>query len=492
MAKRSNIKEFVKTAKEIHGEYYDYSESHYINRDTKLTIICPKHGKFYQSPKAHIGSYKQGCPKCGKDKYIKSNSSNTKDFIKKAKKIHGNFYDYSKTNYINSKRNVTITCREHGEFQQRPNSHLMGSNCPVCARQKIASSCVYDKTKFAEISAKQHNNYYDYSAVKYNNKDEKVTIICPKHGKFKQHAGSHMRGHGCPKCVNHESKQDKAISQFLTEIGITNNTSVMLKDILPNESSKLELDVYAAELKIGIEHHGLISHADGRNSDRQKHRNKWQICYNNGIKLIQIFSDEWRDKQDLIKRKLAAMTGNCQKYAARKCLLQPVSSKTAGQFYRENHMQGHASDMKISYGLFYEGVLVAVASFSNKNMWKVERYATTGRVQGGFSKIFKQFIKDHNPDSVLSYADLRWGNGDVFGHAGFKDCGVTVPDYWWTDFRNRISRYKVQKRPAGISEREYCESMGLKKIYGVGHRRWIWKKNDPAEAGSVLIKPLKV
>jgi len=74
------------------------------------------------------------------------------------------------------------------------------------------------------------------------------------------------------------------------------------------------------------------------------------------------------------------------------------------------------------------------------------------------------------------YADLRWGNGDVFSYAGFIDKGITIPDYWWTDFRNRISRYKVQKRPKGVSEREYCESLGLKKIHGVGHRKWVWYK----------------
>jgi len=81
------------------------------------------------------------------------------------------------------------------------------------------------------------------------------------------------------------------------------------------------------------------------------------------------------------------------------------------------------------------------------------------------------------------YADLRWGNGDVFSYAGFIDKGITIPDYWWTDFRNRISRYKVQKRPKGVSEREYCESLGLKKfmeldiVNGYG-------TNNPSEEGS--------
>jgi hypothetical protein len=145
----------------------------------------------------------------------------------------------------------------------------------------------------------------------------------------------------------------------------------------------------------------------------------------------------------------------------------------------KHNMQGHATDMKISYGLFFKDDPVGVASFSfdpEKNLWKVERYATEGRVQGGFSKIFKRFVGDRNPDKVLSYADLRWGNGDVFSHAGFIDEGITVPDYWWTDFKIRISRYKVQKRPEGMTERGYCESKGWKRITGVGHRKWMWYK----------------
>jgi hypothetical protein len=476
-----NQMEFESKANKVHNNKYKYGV--YTKYHSKIEITCPVHHKFWQAASSHLSGH--GCPSCGLESIkAKMKPKENEKIIEEFKRTHGNQYDYSRVQYTNSATKVIIVCPDHGEFSQDPNSHKRGRGCPKCGKLKKSKPMTFDQ--FVEKARQIHGDTYDYSKANYTNNKLKVTIICKKHGEFEQRPDSHLhKQYGCPKCTPPQSKQEIAISDYLSELKIKHITTDR-EQIKP-----MELDIYIPQHNIGIEHNGIRYHSEQFVSNNY-HRNKWQMCHDNGIQLIQIFEDEWRDKQNLIKRKLAAMTGNCQKYAARKCSLKPISSKMAGQFYRNNHMQGHASDMKISYGLFYANALVAAASFSYRNIWKVERYATTGRVQGGFSKIFKQFVKDHNPDSVLSYADLRWGNGNVFGHAGFKNNGITVPDYWWTNFKNRISRYKVQKRPAGISEREYCESMGLKKIYGVGHRRWIWKKNDPAEAGSVLIKPLKV
>ena len=128
--------DFIKRAKEIHGDKYDYSKVEYKNNKTKICIICPIHGEFLQNPYNHIIG--QGCPKCGK------NMSNSKqhrlgvhNFIKKAKEIHGDRYDYSKVNYVNAHTNVCIICPEHGEFWQKPNSHLNRCGCPICKKSKL-------------------------------------------------------------------------------------------------------------------------------------------------------------------------------------------------------------------------------------------------------------------------------------------------------------------------------------------------------------------
>lgn len=122
--------EFIQEAKTIHGNKYNYSKVNYVNAKTKVCIICPKHGEFWQTPSHHLSG--QGCPKCnGKLKYTKEN------FIKKAKEIHRDKYDYSKIKYVNAHTAICIICPEHGEFWQTPSNHLCGQGCPICCQSKL-------------------------------------------------------------------------------------------------------------------------------------------------------------------------------------------------------------------------------------------------------------------------------------------------------------------------------------------------------------------
>ena len=108
----------------------------------------------------------------------------TQDFIERARKIHGNFYDYSKVDYKGRDINMCIICPIHGEFWQRPNDHLNGSGCPKCKTNKIISIKKMDKKKFIEKSKKIHGDKYDYSKAEYINSKTKVIIICHIHGEF--------------------------------------------------------------------------------------------------------------------------------------------------------------------------------------------------------------------------------------------------------------------------------------------------------------------
>ena len=124
-------KDFIKKAIKIHGNRYDYSKVNYIDTNTKVCIICPIHGEFWQTPHNHLRGRK--CKKC----YFDSEKLNTISFIEKAKKVHGDKYDYSKVEYIDSKTKVCIICPKHGEFLQAPNKHLLGQGCPLCSESKL-------------------------------------------------------------------------------------------------------------------------------------------------------------------------------------------------------------------------------------------------------------------------------------------------------------------------------------------------------------------
>lgn len=141
-----NIHFFIKKAKKVHGNKYDYSLIEYKGSHIKIKIICPEHGIFEQMPYSHLKS--KGCYKC----FAKNKCDSTDDFIKKAKKIHGNKYDYSLIEYENVIKKMKIICKKHGIFKQSASYHLRGIGCPICneskGEEKISKFLKNKKIKF--------------------------------------------------------------------------------------------------------------------------------------------------------------------------------------------------------------------------------------------------------------------------------------------------------------------------------------------------------
>jgi len=133
-----------------------------------------------------------------------SKNLTTEEFIEKARKIHGNKYDYSKVEYVNNHTKVCIICPEHGEFWQEPGSHLEGCNCKKCHYQNLSKEKLSSTKDFVEKAKRVHRDKYDYSKVEYVNAQTKVCIICPKHGEFWQTPNNHLRGGGCIKCYDNK------------------------------------------------------------------------------------------------------------------------------------------------------------------------------------------------------------------------------------------------------------------------------------------------
>jgi len=128
--------EFIERSNKIYNEKYDYSLVDYKNNKTKVKIICREHGIFEQQPSHHLNINDGGCKKCGYEQVSLKLLSNTKEFIKKSKKIHGDKYDYSLVDYNGNNKKVQIICEEHDIFKQTPASHLRGSGCPNCKSSK--------------------------------------------------------------------------------------------------------------------------------------------------------------------------------------------------------------------------------------------------------------------------------------------------------------------------------------------------------------------
>ena len=121
------------------------------------------------------------------------------EFIEKSKQVHGNKYDYSKVDYINTHTKVCIICPEHGEFWITPNNHLRCHGCKSCGYIKNAINQTLSLEQFIKKAKKIHGNKYDYSKVEYHDMHTKICIICPKHGEFLQLPYDHLQGKGCKK-----------------------------------------------------------------------------------------------------------------------------------------------------------------------------------------------------------------------------------------------------------------------------------------------------
>lgn len=176
--------------RKVHSNKYDYSKVIYKRVDKKVIITCPIHGDFSQTPNNHLRG--QECAKC-MNKYTLS----TKEFIEKAKIVHGNTYDYSKVTYTHTHTKVIITCPIHGDFSQSPGAHLQGQGCAKCKFDIRRSNT----DKFIKKANDIHNNKYDYSKVIYIDSTTEVIITCPVHGDFSQTPASHLQKHGCSNCA---------------------------------------------------------------------------------------------------------------------------------------------------------------------------------------------------------------------------------------------------------------------------------------------------
>lgn len=276
--KHKTTEQFIKEAKEIHGDKYDYSNVRYVNNKTKVCIICKEHGKFWVRPDGHLNQ-KQGCPKC-----VCCKKLTTEEFIERAKKVHGEKYDYSLTKYINNSTKIKIICPTHGVFEQVPYSHLQGFGCSKC-NGKISS-----REDFIEAAKAIHGDKYDYSKVNYVDSKTKVCIICPKHGEFWQTPNNHTHKEnrqGCPKCS--ESKLETEISEFLN-----NNKINYIQEVSFPWLNRMRLDFYLPNHNIAIECQGkqhfqsieYFGGEDGFNKTLERDKLKKKLCEEHNIKMI--------------------------------------------------------------------------------------------------------------------------------------------------------------------------------------------------------------
>jgi len=287
---------------------YIYDKAVWKGKTTnKIQIVCPKHGTFSQRISDHLRG--QRCPKCKFEKLSRQFSLTTDEFIFKAKQIHGKRYDYTQVHYQNDHTLVTIICKKHGPFEQRPHNHLHdGCGCPSCGKVKRKHT-----KEFVQESKQIHGQKYDYKLTEYVNSRTKVKIVCPKHGAFVQSPAKHLQGNGCPLCK--ETYGERQIRVWLEQHYIKyvfqkrfNNC----RQILP-----LPFDFFLPQHNLCIEYDGMQHFEEGIGksfqgkyvftrkmwkslSERDDIKSQW--CLENNIKLLRIAYNQQKQIDQILER----------------------------------------------------------------------------------------------------------------------------------------------------------------------------------------------
>ena len=344
-------------------------------------------------------------------------------------------------------------------------------------------SSIMDKTTSKAINKSFNNLYFiDFEPLFAlsefdGKKKKKYPFICKNCCSVSNHWIKDGVRPVCQRCKDHSSSNgEKEIQEFLEKE-------------FPGEFSKTkidnyEIDCYSASKKVGVEYDGLYWHSEDIKGKNYHYDKMTFMRDKHGIKIINVFEDEWQEKRDIVKSIIKSQLGKYdRKIFARKCELKEI--KDCSEFLNENHIQGNTG-ASVKIGLFYDNELVSVMTFgksrfNKKYSWELIRLATKlgTNVIGGASKMFSYFMKKYGDGGLISYCDARFFNGTVYTKLGMKELEYSRPNYFYVKNGKRFSRVMFQKHKlekilpvfdASLSEVENMKNNKYFRIFDCGNK----------------------
>jgi hypothetical protein len=283
----------------------------------------------------------------------------------------------------------------------------------------------------------------------------------------------------CPGCYPRiKSRPELEVLDFVKSLGF-DDAIHNDKTILKRENQwPLELDIVVPSLKVAIEFNGLYTHSK---LNKSYHLEKYLLTKSKGFRLMHIFEDEWYEKRKIVEERIKSVLHRSSRIFARDCSLVQLSAHEMKDFFQETHLQGYVP-ASIGLGLVHSGSIVAAMSFGkprfNKHFdWELLRYASKGTVVGGASKLFKKFLESSS-GTVISYCDLRYGNGALYERLGFRYLKTTEPSFYYVHKGKRFNRLALQKHKLGnilqsfdpaLTADENLSRNQYEKIWDCGH-----------------------
>lgn len=476
------IKERIKTL----DSAYTITNKEFVNNKQLLTFVHSDCGKSFEMRLNGFESNSNRCPHC---RGLKRKT--TEEFKNEVEKLRGEDYEFS-GEYVSSRIPAEFLHKSCGKtFKMSPSNFLSGQNCSHCFGIKRRT---YDS--FLIDIHNRVGDEYTLLSTEYTHDKEKYLFrhnVCKN--EFWMRANNFIEGNRCPRCQ--EKVKDGGEKNVIKFIRTFYDGEIIRQYKV--EGSKKSIDIFLPEFNIGIEFNGLIYHSTKYGRGPDYHKNKYNWFSSNGIRLIQIWSDDWNYKNFLVQNKLKHILGYSEETKiihARKCEVRVLQgNRLKDDFLDRYHLQGKDIS-KFNYGMFYENELIAVMTFgkprpalgykhvTDYSVLELSRFAVNVnyKVNGAFNKIFKFFEKNQSFSHVFTYANLDWSVGEIYEKNGFEKVRHSVPSFWYVhdNGKRRIHRFQFtrtkvkEKFPEVYSdERKVKEVMeivgGYYRIYNTGN-----------------------
>lgn len=344
-----------------------------------------------------------------------------------------------------------------------------------------------DRTK--QVCLKKYGCEYFAQVEEF--KQKKMNTILERYGKtnffspesFVKMQQTCLEKYGKPFYTQANLYQQKLIQKWLQSLGHNFESNY---DIVDNK----EIDLYNDDLKLGIEYCGIRWHTEHFGRYRTYHYGKYKACKDRGIRLLTIFSDEWKLHKVQIQGFIKSIINhNLNNIFARKCTVNVIDDNIGKQFINQYHVMGQSKCSLHYFGLFHNDALLGVMSFNkhhrqnHNNIMVLDRlvFKDGVRVVGGASKLLQHALKilPQNFDQIISWSDNRWSDGNVYEKMGFTLEKEYGPDYSYVKLNNpkkRVSKQSMSKKkigcPDNFTEGEYCKTLGYSRIWDCGKKRW--------------------
>lgn len=352
----------------------------------------------------------------------------------------------------------------------------------------VSCGCInnhYTKEELIDMAEQFKSKYGEYPKMY-----ELAEFIGCSQGSMRYHLDKNELTHSKYIDCSYTSKGEREVYYYVQSI-CSSKIEHSVKNVIP----PYELDIYIPDLNLAIEFNGTYWHSE-HNKKPTYHIDKTIECAKKKIRLIHIFEYEWEDKSTQIKLKELLRDIIDKHYGkvlyAKELKIKQFGNDVAEDFYNKYHLQ-NSIDSNYNIGLYLGNELIQAMSFSRSRFdrnYQIEltRLCTKFgyKVVGGAQKLFKYFIQNYNPSSIVSYCDMSKFLGSTYINLGMRHDSLTPPSYVWVSNTDIMSRYEAQKKELvknGFGTEDETEStimsrMGYIRIYGCGNRKFVWENRD--------------